>query len=193
MRSLPAFVFMVALVMVPVAAATAPVSDKPPAGQTETIKVSKAVDLLNAITVITGNHEVIVGQGASAHTAQIPYELNADTLWALKDDISILRHLVEIAQEDQRHLVSQAEAANGGPLKPKTEAVYDANHNMVAPEVPSDAQVALNKKVQELMDSPREINKLFHIKRDDLKKAMSSDQGHPAGSILSSLDPILDP
>ena len=173
-------------------AIAAPVSDKPPAGQTETIKVSKAIDLLGANTAITGNHEVVVGQGASAHTAQVPYELSPDTLWALKDDISILRHLVEIAQEDQRHLVAQAEATNGGPLKPKTVAVYDANHNVVAPEEPSDAQIALNKKVQELMDSTREINKLFRIKRDELKKAMS-DQGHPTGAILSSLDPILDP
>lgn len=170
----------------------AQVSDKPPAGQTETIKVSKALDLLNALYAITGTHEVVVGQGASARVAQVPYDLSSDTLWALTDDINILRHLIETAQADQKHLLAQAEAHNGGPLRPKSEPVYDANHNIVAPAVQSDAQLELTKQVQDLMDSDREIPKLFHIKRDDLKKALSGD-GHFPGASLASLEAIIDP
>lgn len=187
------FVLAAALVtMLPFPAVSAQVSDKPPVGATQTIKVSKALDLLNALNAVTGTHEVIVGQGASARVAQVPYDLSSDTLWALTDDINILRRLVETAQADQKHLLAQAEAKNGGPLRPKSEAVYDANHNIISPEVPSDAQVAFNKQVQELMDSEREIPKLFHIKRDDLKKALSGD-GHFPGLSLASLETIIDP
>lgn len=169
----------------------APVSDNPPSGQTEKIKVSKAIDLLDALNAITGIHDVVVGQGASARVAQVPYEMSADTLWALTDDINILRRLVETAQTDQRHLVAQAEAKNGGPLKPKTEAVYD-NGTLTKPAVPSDAQIALNKEIQGLLESERDIPKLFHIKRTDLKAALSGD-AHFAGPSLASLDLVVDP
>jgi hypothetical protein len=173
----------------PVYAAQA--SDNPPGGQTEKIKVGKAIDLLTAINAITGLHDVVVGQGASARVAQIPYDLNSDVIWALTDDINILRRLVETAQADQKHLVGQAEAKNGGPLKPKTDAVYDGT-TLIKPEVASDAQVALNKEIQSLMDSERDIHKLFHIKRSDLAKALSGDSHFP-GPYLASLEMIVDP
>lgn len=191
MRLFRIAVLVTGLVAAPTVLMAAQVSDKP-TGATQTIKVSKALDLLNALTAIAGTHEVVVGQGGSARVAQIPYDLSSDTIWALTDDINVLRRLVETAQADQKHLIAQAEAKNGGPLHPKSEAVYDANHNVVVPELPSDAQLALNKQVQDLMDSEREIPKLFHVKRDDLKKALSGD-GHFPGGFLASLEPIVDP
>lgn len=169
----------------------AQVSDNPPSGQTEKIKVSRAIDLLNALNAITGLHEVVVGQGASSRVAQIPYDLNSEVMWALTDDINILRRLVETAQADQKHLIATAEAKNSGPLKPKAEAIYDGA-TLLKPEVPSDAQIALGKETQGLMDSERDIPKLLRIKRDDLKKALSGDSHFP-GAYLASLEMIIDP
>jgi hypothetical protein len=103
------------------AARAAEHSDNPPPAATEMIAVDKAMDMLGALTLVTGEHEVIVGQGASQHVAKVPYELSADTFWALKDDISALRMTVTASQETIQNMKAQAEAKDGSPLPPPAE------------------------------------------------------------------------
>jgi hypothetical protein len=175
-----------------IAAEQSPTTPVPPE-QTQTIKVSTAFDLLTALNMVTGTHDEVVGQGASQRTIAAPYDLNADTLWALTDDITVIRKFVNTVQDINKSLIGSAEAKNGGvPLQPKTPAVLDAAGNVVTAAVPSDAQLALQKEQNDLYASDRPIDKLFHIKRGDLKNAMSGPD-HIPGSVISSLSPILDP
>ena len=184
-------VFVVVLSISPALAAepdAAAIPDK----LSEKIVVSKAIDLLGALNAVTGNHDVIVGEGSSAHTTSVPYNLSADTLWVMTDDIKILRSFYETVQETVKKLAAQARAVHPDIDTPKKEAAYDANHNLVSAAVPSDALIELNKKIQELSDSERPIAKLGHIRRADLKPAMSSD-AHVSGQVLATLLMIVDP
>ena len=179
----------VALGLAPTFALAAQASDNQPVGQTETIQVSKAIALANAIAAVTGTHDEIIGQGASARAVQMPYEMSADTRWALTDDLGALNAVIESAQKKQKATIDAAEKLNGGPLKPKKDAVLNSSGGVVAAAEPSDAQTALNADLQKLMDSDAPVAKLFHIKRNDLKL---SDNPIP-GMTLDALKPIIDP
>jgi hypothetical protein len=170
-------------------ALSAQVSANPPAGETETIVVSKAVALANAIAAVTGLHDETVGQGASARPVSMPYNISADTRWALTDDLGALNAVIESVQKKQRATIDAAEKLNGGPLKPKKEAVLNSNGVVVTAAELSDAQIALNADLQKLMDSEVSVAKLFHIKRGDLKLSENPIQG----MTLDALRPIIDP
>jgi hypothetical protein len=170
-------------------ALAAQVSDNPPTGQTEIIQISKAVALANSIAAVTGLHDEVVGQGASAHAVSMPYAISAETRWALTDDLGALNAVIEQAQKKQKATVDAAEKLNGGPLKPKTPAVLNANGVVITPAELSDAQIALNADLQKLADSEVSVAKLFHIKRGDLKL---NDNPIP-GMTLDAMRPIIDP
>ena len=160
---------------------------------TDTIKVSIAISLANAIAAVTGYHEEIVGQGASAKTIQLPYDLSADTRWALNDDLNALNALIRNAQSIQQTMSQEAETKNGGPLKPKKEATLDASGNVVTPAEPSDAQIKLNKDLQSLMDSNKPVNKLLRIKRSDLKLGTNAIPGVTLSVLTDPATGIVDP
>lgn len=159
---------MLGTLMIPGGSA-APQSPTP--ADTEMIVVSKAVDLLNALNQL-GGHEEIVGQGASQRVVTVPYNFNADTLWAIADDITALRKVVVTYQDTVRALTAAAEAKNGGEVKPEMPAAK-----------------TLTADIQKLFDSERPVAKLFRLKRADLK--LGENKVHPG--IISSLAPILDP
>jgi hypothetical protein len=150
----------------------AQISDKPPSGPTETIQVRKAMDLRNALDHLTGTHDEIIGQGSNQRTVQIPYAFDDDTTWAMVDDIQILQKFLDTAEKVRKSIVAEAESKNGGPLTPDN----------------ADAQKALNDRVQELLDSEREIPKLFRIK----KSALKPRENHVPGNLIPPLAPILE-
>ena len=168
------------------AAPAAPQSTIP--ADTETIVVNKAIDLLNALNML-GGHDEIVGQGASQRVANVPYNFSADTVWAIADDITALRKVVVSYQEAVKAVTAQAEAKNGGPLKPLREAVVNDAGVVVRAEEQSPAQKALAAEIQKMFDSERPVDKLFRIRRGDLK--LGENKIPPA--LISSLTPILDP
>lgn len=177
----------------------APASPTP--DNTDMIVVSKAYDLLGAIASLGLQHDEIIGQGQSQKVVAMPFSFSADTLWALADDITALRKVATTYEETRKSLTVQAEAKNGGPLKPKVEAVLDADGKIIKPEVLSDAQKALIDAIQKVYDSERPVAKLFHIKRGDLclgGKSNTPDCPKDAANkiapgIISALSPILDP
>lgn len=150
------------------------------------IKVSTAFDLLNALNIVTGNHDKVVGQGTGQRVAAVPYDLSADALWAMTQDIGILRKFVEDVQVVQKNINAQAEAKNGGPVG---DAGRDAAGNALPP---TPAQAALAKRLQELYDSERPIPKLVRIRRQDLQGALSGPE-HLPGQVLASIMTIVDP
>lgn len=156
--------------------------------ETEMIVVSKAYDLLNALNAATGNHDIVVGQGANERVVQVPYKLSGDTVWLMTDNITNLRKFWNTVQETMKSLTAQAEAKNGGPLKPLKEAVLDGTR-VVAAEVASPEQIALTAELQKLLDSQKPIPKLFRVKRAEWKVG---ENRYPA-AILSSLDIITEP
>ncbi len=151
------------------------------------IVVSKAYDLLEALNYIAGTQEQIVGTGANAKTVQAPYSFSGDTVWAISDNIAVLRKLVGTTQDTIKNLTAQAEAKNGGPLKPTTPAVVE-NGRVIVTEVPSPEQRALAAAIQALFDSTKPIGKLRRIKRIDLNVG----ENRIPGRVLASLDIILD-
>jgi hypothetical protein len=162
-------------------------SDVPPG--TELIKVATANELLSALNSVTGLHEETVGQGASQTISRVPYNFSTETLWALTDNISVLRKFITTVQETAKARTAQAQAKNGGPLKPKKEAVLDASRNVVQAAELSDAQIELDAELDALMQSEKPVAKLLHIKRSDL----NLKENRIPGITLSVLAPIIDP
>lgn len=170
-------------------------SSNPVPPQTEKIVVAKAFDLLNALNIVTGNHDVVVGEGDKAKVVPSPYSFDdpkdkpGDTFWALTDDIAALRKVVEKAQAEIRRINQEAVARNGGEaLKPEREAVHDAAGNITVPEMPSKAQLDVQSKIQALMDSEVQVDKLFRVKRSALKIG----ENRYVGSVIASLRPVID-
>lgn len=159
----------------------------PPQTTQDTIVVSAAVDLLNALVLVTGNHEQVIGQGASQKAVMVPYSFSAETTWALSDDITVLRKFVTNVQTTLNHMREDAEAKNGGPLRPKKEAVLNAAGVVVEAAERSSAQRALDEETQKFMESKKPVDKLFLVSRDDLKLG----DNHFPGASLSALAPIL--
>jgi hypothetical protein len=189
MKTFSMMVCVIAMVTTAFAAETPPDGKSPAPANQETIVVSKAIALRNAIAVVTGFHDEIVGQGASAKAIQMPYDLSADTRWALNDDANALDVLIKNAQSIQKTLTDEAETKNGGPLKMKKEPTFNSNGDITSQGELSDMQVSLNKKIQDLLDSDKPVAKLFRIKRGDLKLGVNAIPG----SALSGLSPIIDP
>jgi hypothetical protein len=183
-------VIVALLALAPAAALAAEKTKTPPPLDTETIVVSRAVELLNALSFVAGYHDRVVGE----KIVSVPFDLGAtpdrgaDVRWALTDDISALRKVVTTAQDIQKQLTQTAEAKAGvGPLQPRA-AVTDAKGNVTEPARLSEAQVELNEQIQKLLDSERPVDRLFRIKREDLKVGVNQFPG----PILSALEPILD-
>jgi len=181
-------VLLISAVFVTTTVAAEKTNSLPPPDVTETISVTKAIEMRNALQFLLGIHDTIVGQGSGQKIIQSPYDFNTDALWALIDDKNFIAKFLDTAEEARKALISEAEAKNGGPLQPKAAAVYDANGNMTRAEVPSEAQTALTAKVQELFGSERPITKLFHVKLGDLNL---KDNRIP-GDTLESLVRIID-
>ena len=168
---------------------------------TDMIVISKAVDLLNALNALGIQHDELVGQGSNQKVIAVPFSFSADTLWAISDNTTALRKVITTYQETIKAMTTQAEAKNGGPLKPAHDAVLDSNGVVVKAEVPSAEQKALTDAIQKVFDGERPVAKLFHIKRGDLclgGKANGPDCPKDAANkiapgIISSLAPILDP
>ena len=179
-------------------AMAAPQSATP--ADTETIVVSKAYDLLNALNAIGVQHEELVGQGPTQKVIAMPYYFSADTLWAIADNVTALRKVATTFEETRRQMQLAAEAKNGGALNPSKDAAMDANGNIAKPEVPSPEQRALAEAIQKLFESERPVAKLFRIKRGDLclgGKSNSPDCPKDAANkippgVISLLDPILE-
>lgn len=151
-----------------------PARSAEPQPTTGKITVAKAVDLLAALNGLSAGREEIVGQGASQRVIAVPYNLSADTLWAIADNITALRKVVVGYQEVVRSLTAQAEAKSGTGL-PLAEG--------------SAAHKALAAEIQKTFESERPIDKLARLKRDDLK--LGENKIPP--QLLSSLAPILNP
>lgn len=164
------------------------------AADNDAIVVSKAVELLNALNYVTGGRERVVGEGAGQKVVWSPFDLGetqaraGDVRWALADDIAILKKFVTTAQGIQRQLTDAAEAkANQHPLKP-VPARQDEKGNVIEPEHQSEAQIDLQKQIQDLLDSERPIEKLNKIKRADLK---AGENQFPS-AVLEALRPVVE-
>ena len=158
------------LFLIPVTAQAVEQSAAPPA--TETISASDAFQMSSALQIIGGNHDVAIGQGASQRAVPTPYDLSPETRWAIADNMTALRPLLQAAQEVIRVTKAAAEAKNGGELK-----------------AGSAAQVALDEELRKISDTKRPVGKLFHIKRGELKLTTNAI---PV-DVLSVLAPIIDP
>lgn len=135
---------------------------------TEMIVVSKAYEAFNGLNAISAMHEELVGVGSAQKVIAVPFQFSPDTIWAMADNTGALRKVIATYEEVRKNLVAAAEAKNGGPLKPKREAVLDANGKTVTPEEPSAEQKALAEEIQKLFDSERPVGKLIRLKRGDL-------------------------
>lgn len=150
----------------------------------QTITPNRAFELMTALSQVTGDHDEIVGQGASARVSPQPYDLSADTLWALDDDINALRAFMVDVQAVVKTMRSKAEADNGGAWPGEC----DLPANNPGALLPSDPKCAADRKFTALVaafdDKERPIAKLFKISRKDLK--LGAPNKIP-GSILAAL------
>ncbi len=160
----------VAIALISAPAFAAEQSATPPA--TELISASDAFQIATALTIVGGNHDVVIGQGASQRAVATPYDLSSETRWAIADDLTALRPLLQTVQEVVRTTRAAAEAKNGGELKAGTPA-----------------QTALEEELRKISDTKRPVAKLLHIKRGDLKMSVNAI---PI-DVLSALAPIIDP
>lgn len=151
------------------------------------ITPARAGDMLGSLNALTGQRDVLVGKGDSQQIAKLPYNLSGDTRWILHDNITALRKVYDSAQEIVKQLVVQAEAKNGGPLRPIKEAVIEGG-KLLAEPILSPEQIALNAEITKLVETPRPV-KLYKIKRADWKL---NENAFP-GQILASLDLITEP
>jgi hypothetical protein len=166
---------LAALIVTPAFAAEQ--SATPPA--TEMISASDAFQIANALAVVGGNHDVVIGQGASQRAVPTPYDLSSETRWAIADDMTGLRPLLQTVQEVVRTTRAAAEAKHGGSL----DACPVDKMDCVA------SKKVLDEDLRKISDTKRPVAKLFHIKRGDLKlnvNAIPID-------VLSALAPIIDP
>lgn len=145
--------------------AAAQVSANPPAAQTEPVQVSKALAIRNALMLLTGVHDVIVGSSNNKSVARMMYDIDAKARDHLNDSIAALNALLEPTQKTINDLVKQATDANGGlplptsDLSPKQQAI----------------QKKMNDAVQEITDSMKPVATLVHISRGDLKEPVPGE------------------
>lgn len=167
--------------------AAAQVSDHPPPAHTELIQVSKAVAMRNALTLLTGVHDVIIGRGDNKSVARVMYEIEPLARDHLNDDIAALNALMEPTQKTINDFIKQATDANGG--QPLPDADLSPTQKTI--------QRTLNGKVQEIMDSMKLVAALVHISRGNLKEPVPGEievplmcpKEQPAPPVACVIDP----
>ena len=168
-------------------ALSAQASTNPPPAQTELIRVSKAVAMRNALMLLTGVHDVIIGRGDNKNVARVMYEIEPLARDHLNDDIAALNALLEPTQKTLNDFAKQASDSNGGQPLP------DADLSPAQKSI----QRTLNGKVQEIMDSMKLVAALVHISRGNLKEPVPGEievplmcpKDQPTPAVACVIDP----
>jgi hypothetical protein len=145
----------------------AQVSSTPPDAKTESIVISKAITLRNALVIVTGPHEKVVGQGASQSIARVLYEIDATARWALNDDLNALNAMLGGVDKTLNEMRQKLITDNGGvPLPEKAEDQTVEQKRLLQ---------KFNDDYLELTSSTREVAALFHVRRSDFKEPIQGD------------------
>jgi hypothetical protein len=145
--------------------AAAQVSTNPPAAQTESVQVSKAIAMRNALTALTGLHDVIVGSSNNKSVARVMYDIDAKARNYLNDSIAALNAVLEPTQKTINELNQKASADNGGTPLPDSD---------LSPKQKT-IQNKLNDDVQAIMDGAKPVALLVHISRGDIKEPVPGE------------------
>jgi hypothetical protein len=144
------------------------VSSNPPQDTTEQITPNQAYTLQQALSLLNGVHDQVIGEGSSQKVASEPYDFSPDTIWNLTDDVNIVSAFWRDVQSVIKAMRDKAVADNGG----EWPGECDLQQGTAGALLPSDPKCAADRaytaKVNEFSNKPRPITKLVRISRKDL-------------------------